>query len=93
MPAVILDWSVAMHTGQEEVETRETVQEGVVTYETALEDGGVQTHSVLTLPQYLIPTEGQMQISCAVREAAEELNSHIDVTVEGKIVSVEVDVD
>jgi len=82
VPAVILDWSVAMHTGQEEVETRETVQEGVVTYETALEDGGVQTHSVLTLPQYLVSTEGQLQISCAVREAADELNSHIDVTVE-----------
>ena len=71
-----MDWSVT----SQGVETYEIGQEGV---ETALEDGGVQTHSVLTLPDYLASSAGKLQISCGVREAAEELNSHIDVTIEG----------
>eukprot|EP00092_Neocalanus_flemingeri_P038639 GFUD01042069.1.p1 GENE.GFUD01042069.1~~GFUD01042069.1.p1 ORF type:complete len:990 (-),score=267.58 GFUD01042069.1:133-3102(-) len=78
-PAVTLDWSVTMHEG---VETDESVEEGVIVSETALEDGGVQTHSVMTLPEYFVSTAGKLQITCAVREAVQELNSYIDVTVE-----------
>ena len=53
------------------------------TYETALEDGGVQTHSVLTLPEYFSSSPGKLQIRCVAREEPEELNYQIDVDVEG----------
>ena len=79
LPAATLDWSVTGYN-QEDAKISE---EAVETYETALEDGGVQTHSVLTLPEYFSSSPGKLQIRCVAREDPEELNDQIDVDVEG----------
>jgi len=85
LPLVTLDWGVNSYAGLvDTADTIETVDDKVETYETALEDGGVQTYSVLTLPQNLVSNEGKLRISCQVREAPEdlELHSQMDVTIE-----------
>ena len=79
LPAATLDWSVTGYNQEDAKIGEETVE----TYETALEDGGVQTHSVLTLPEYFSSSPGKLQIRCVARENPEELNDRIDVAVEG----------
>ena len=82
MPAATLDWSVT--TGEkEDSETLEIGEGHVETYETALTSGGVQTHSVLSLPEQLTSPEVNLKIRCSAREDPEELYDQIDVTWEG----------
>ena len=70
-----MDWSV---TGYNQ-EDGKIGEEAVETYETALEDGGVQTHSVLTLPEYFSSSPGKLQIRCVAREDPDELIYQVDV--------------
>jgi len=79
VPAATLDWSVT--TGEkEDSETLEIGEGDVETYETALTSGGVQTHSVLTLPGQLTSPQVNLKIRCSAREDPEELYDQIDVT-------------
>ena len=79
LPGVVLDWSIVSQTGQEWLESP---QEGVETYETALEDGGVQTHSVLTLQKDLVTIGTILHIKCEVRNNSKDLKSAIKVVVQ-----------
>jgi hypothetical protein len=79
LPAATLDWSVDGYNHED----AKIGEEAVEIYKTALEDGGVQNHSVLTLPEYFSSSPGKLQIRCAAREDPEELNDQIDVDVEG----------
>merc|ERR1711915_853494 len=61
-PAVTLHWSVLEYSEN----TKESVSidaDSVETYETALKEGGVQTHSVLTLPPRSSVSEGYVNIT------------------------------
>ena len=46
--------------------------------------GGVQTHSVLTLPDYLVDKNIKLEIRCEATENPEELFDIIEVTREGR---------
>merc|ERR1711915_563863 len=66
-PAVTLHWSVLEYTES----TKEYVSidaDSVETYETALKEGGVQTHSVLTLPPHSSVSTGHVNVTCQAEE-------------------------
>ena len=66
-PAVTLHWSVLEYSEN----TKESVSkdaDSVETYETALEEGGVQTHSVLTLPARSPVSVGYVNITCQAED-------------------------
>ena len=46
--------------------------------------GGVQTHSVLTLPDYLVDKNIQLEVRCEATEDPEELFDIIEVTRGGR---------
>ena len=66
-PAVTLRWSVIENLE----DTKKSVSidtYSVETYETALEEGGVQTHSVLTLPPRSPVSLGYVNITCQAED-------------------------
>jgi len=79
VPASTIVWTI--HTATEEgTDTVDLDEDDVENYETALVGGGVQTHSVLTLPDYLLDKNIQLEIRCEATEDPEELFDMIEVT-------------
>jgi len=76
-PAAVITWQVQETDGTD----LEVEEENIETYETALAEGGVQTHSVLTLPEYLVGNTTNLLVSCATHPT-DQLWDVIEVTTE-----------
>jgi len=79
VPASTIVWTIHSVT-EEGTDTVEVDEDDVENYETALVGGGVQTHSVLTLPDYLVDKNIQLEVRCEATEDPEELFDIIEVT-------------
>merc|ERR1711915_129741 len=84
-PAATLHWSVLKYSEN----TKKSVSidaDSVETYETALKEGGVQTHSVLTLPPRSSVSEGYVNVTCQA-ENDPFLQDSITVGITGNVES------
>merc|ERR1711915_984815 len=86
-PAITLHWSVLEYSEN----TKESVSiyaDSVETYETALKEGGVQTHSVLTLPPHSSVSEGYVNITCqAENDPSLQDSINVEITAPGNVES------